>query len=253
MVVVSVTSSVIGGRRKNKYDFVIQKKFEVPNWLTGSASDDGKQKETKIDDEGKKKENAQNDGKKSAVDDNLQCGGCKSQFLNENFLELHRQKCKGQKRISGAKINVEKRPNEPNQSNTKRQVFKCKICPETFYLKSLLQKHKMRHKKEKFKCHPCDKIFITKIGLTQHNDKNHNLRCEVCSAKCSTRKVLDLHMARLHTNKKEALEKEEKHNKEADEKEKSVSPNSCKECSDEFYWPDPLHICKRPAIRNLGF
>jgi len=143
MVVVAVTSSVVKGRRKNNYNFVV----EHPSFPNLAQS----QPET------------MNKNILKNLSDNADSNLLKKQeTLTTNTIK---------ERVNKTKVVLS------GKENVIHSGFNCNKCKATFTTKYHLNKHMKAHSqaKNKFKCFPCNKTFITKIGLSQHKEKSHTL------------------------------------------------------------------------------
>ncbi|XP_055692056.1 oocyte zinc finger protein XlCOF26 [Lutzomyia longipalpis] len=89
-----------------------------------------------------------------------------------------------------------------------RNAFKCPTCGKEFSTKHRLRGHEVIHRERgeqpSFTCEACGKDFTRKSNLVAHIRSVHEHQrhpCAVCDATLSTKRKLQLHMAKIHTDK----------------------------------------------------
>ncbi|XP_053407622.1 zinc finger protein 287-like isoform X10 [Mercenaria mercenaria] len=136
----------------------------------------------------------------SSQDKLFECGICGSRFKSDRSLKRHLLK------------------HSPD-------VYTCEICGKSFGDKYYLQRHVKNHSSENV-CQYCGKTYASSQILKRHEEAKHTVipqfKCNVCEKPCSSKVVLQAHLANHHK-----LSKQEK-------------PFKCYMCNRAFFYKSSL-------------
>jgi hypothetical protein len=128
----------------------------------------------------------------------FKCNLCNKLLSTKQKLELHKQKCEGEKE------QIE-------------EEFKCEYCDKILSTKRNLEIHMKKceiiEEKEEFKCKYCEKILSTKRNLEIHMKKceiieeKEEFKCKYCEKILSTKRNLDGHLTLCDIKKDKELKK----------------------------------------------
>ncbi|CAL8098744.1 unnamed protein product [Orchesella dallaii] len=119
-----------------------------------------------------------------------QCPQCPEKLANATNLEDHIGKYHAEEGPlyecpCGAKFkNPYLLKHHKDSLHTGEKIYKCDICPKTYYWENLLRRHKLTHlNKREFKCVVCNKLFACKSNLDNHmriHTGEKPFSCSVC-------------------------------------------------------------------------
>lgn len=136
------------------------------------------------------------------------CKMCGKGFTQSTPLLFHTRYHLGQKPFicphcnkGFVSVSLMKRHIRLSHDECNKEILQCSQCPETFYSKLLLRKHKKVHWPSVYSCEPCQKTFDLRSKYNRHM-RGHNksdLCCTHCGKILSSKSSLKRHL-KTHAN-----------------------------------------------------
>lgn len=101
---------------------------------------------------------------------------------------------------------LELRKRDVENADFVKYKYRCPECINIFNSSKLLEvhisrKHNPTEKKVQFRCDICNALYINKDSMTAHRLNHYNgFRCKICGFESGIRKIMVLHLNRLHDN-----------------------------------------------------